>query len=199
MKLGYARVSTDDQNLHLQLDALEAAGCDDVFKEKVSGAKTDRPQLDVLLAKARKGDVIVVYKLDRLGRSLGHLVALVHDLMAKGIGLKSLSDPFDTTTAQGKLIFNIFASLAEFERELIVERTKAGLKAARARGRLGGRPKGLSPALKRKAPAVAALYRAGDMTVTQICENQGISRASFYKCLRAEGVEVASPNAGKAA
>ena len=138
MKIGYARVSTQDQNLDLQLDALKKADCEKVFTDKVSGAKKQRPGLDQMIRELRKGDVIVVWKLDRLGRSLKHLVELVEQLMEMGVGLQSLNDPIDTTTAQGKLIFNIFASLAEFERNIISERTKAGLEAARARGRLGG-------------------------------------------------------------
>jgi len=128
----------------LQIDQLVADGCDEIVSEVASGIKTNRPILEDLLNKVRKGDVIVVWKLDRLGRSLKHLVDLVNMLMGKGVGLKSLQDPIDTTNAQGRLVFNIFASLAEFERDLIIERTQAGLTAARARGRTGGRPKGLN-------------------------------------------------------
>ncbi|PTU64075.1 resolvase [Chromobacterium sp. Panama] len=144
MILGYARVSTRDQNVALQVDALRVAGCAKVVTEVANGAKTDRPILNRLLDDAREGDTVVIWKLDRLGRSLAHLVATVNTLSARGIGLKSLNDPIDTTTPQGRcLVFNMFAALAEFERDLIRERTKAGLTAARARGRKGGRPKGL--------------------------------------------------------
>ena len=145
MNIGYARVSTKDQSLDLQVDALRRAGCDKVYQEVVSGAKAERPVLDALLADLRPGDVLVIWKLDRLGRSLRHLVELASALLEKGVGLKSLNDPIDTTTSSGRLTFNLFASLAEFERDLIRERTQAGLTAARARGRLGGRPKGLAP------------------------------------------------------
>jgi DNA invertase Pin-like site-specific DNA recombinase len=140
MKFGYARVSTRDQNLNLQIDDLLADGCEKIFQEAVSGANADRPELNRLLEQTRRGDVIIIWKLDRLGRSLKHLVALVSELLDKGVGLKSLNDPIDTTNSQGRLIFNIFASLAEFERDVIIERTQAGLKAARTRGRKGGRP-----------------------------------------------------------
>jgi len=138
MLLGYARVSTNDQNLDLQLDALRSHGCERFFSDVVSGAKACRPGLDDMLRDARPDDVIVIWKLDRLGRSLKHLVELVAKLNERKIGLQSLNDPVDTTTAQGKLVFNIFASLAEFEREIIRERTNAGLAAARARGRTQG-------------------------------------------------------------
>lgn len=143
-----------------------------------------------MLEQVRQGDVILIWKLDRLGRSLRHLLKVVDRLNEKGVGLKSLTDPIDTTTSQGKLIFNILASLAEFERDLIRERTKAGLEAARARGRIGGRPKGLSKRGKRNAVAAAALYRQHKHTVSQICDTIQISRATLYKYLRHEGVEI---------
>ena len=143
MRVGYARVSTKEQNLELQVDALKDAQCEQVFTEVASGANTARPVLDDLLSRLRPGDVLVIWKLDRLGRSLKHLVTLTHELLERKIGLVSLNDPIDTTTAQGRLVFNIFAALAEFERDLIRERTQAGLQAARARGRKGGRPRGL--------------------------------------------------------
>jgi len=190
MLLGYARVSTIDQNPDLQTDALIAAGCERLFTDKASGAKATRPQLTKILEEARAGDVIVIWKLDRLGRSLNHLVELVSQLNERQIGLRSLNDPIDTTTAQGKLVFNIFASLAEFERELISERTRAGLAAARARGRHGGRPKGLSEAAKGKARAAAALYREGKTPVAEICESLFISKRTLYKYLRLEGVTI---------
>jgi len=192
MKFGYARVSTKEQNLDLQIDALKKAGCQEIFHEVVSGAKTKRVELDRLLSTLRKGDILVIWKLDRLGRSLKHLIVLVHQLIEKGIGLQSLNDPVDTTTSQGKLIFNIFACLAEFERDIIRERTQAGLKAARARGRTGGRPKGLSPKAQRKAIAAEALYKEGELSVVEICQNLSISKATLYKYLRHQGVEVSS-------
>ena len=132
----------------------------------------------------------MIWKLDRLGRSLRDLVELVSTLMDKGVGLKSLHDPIDTTSSQGRLVFNIFASLAEFERDLIIERTQAGLSAARARGRKGGRPKGLSPTAEKKAVAAEALYREGRLSVNEIAENLGVSKATLYKYLRHRGVEV---------
>src|SRR5215813_609834 len=143
MHVGYARVSTREQTIDLQVDALTQAGCTNVYTEVISGARADRPILAQVLETLRAGDVLVIWKLDRLGRSLTHLLTIVTDLMTRQVGLKSLNDPIDTTTPQGRLIFNLFASLAEFEREVIRERTQAGLSAARARGRLGGRPKGL--------------------------------------------------------
>lgn len=138
----------------MQIDALKKEGCKKIFHEIVSGAKTERVELDRLLSQLRKGDILVIWKLDRLGRSLKHLVELVHELNEKGIGLQSINDPINTTTSQRRLIFNIFACLAEFER------TQAGLKAARARGRVGGRPKGLSEKAQQKAIVAEALYRA---------------------------------------
>ena len=140
MKIGYARVSTREQNLDMQVIALEEAGCERIYEETVSGVKAERPILNNLIDQLRPDDVLVVWKLDRLGRSLKNLVQLVQQLMDSNIGLCSLNDPIDTTSAQGRLIFNIFASLAEFERDVIRERTQAGLSAARARGRFGGRP-----------------------------------------------------------
>lgn len=138
----------------------------------------------------RDGDVIVVYKLDRLGRSLKHLIELIDSLTAKRIGLVSLNDPVDTTSPQGRLITNIFASIAEFERELIAERTKAGLDAARARGRHGGRPEGLSKEAENKAAAAEALYKAGKLSVTDICVQLSIARSTLYKYLRIRGVDI---------
>ena len=145
-KLGYARVSTGDQNLDLQIDALKAAGVKErqIYRETMSGTKSDRPQLEAILKAAREGDVIVVWRLDRLGRTLKHLVEIVDDLKQRGIGFASVQDGIDTTTINGELLFGIFASLAQFERSLISERTNAGLRAARARGRKGGRPKSLT-------------------------------------------------------
>jgi DNA invertase Pin-like site-specific DNA recombinase len=192
MKIGYARVSTGDQNIDLQIDQLREAGCEKIFQEIASGAKTERRELTRLLEQVRDGDVIVIWKLDRLGRSLKHLVELVTQLTERGVGLRSLNDPVDTTSSQGKLIFNIFASLAEFERDLIVERTQAGLKAARARGRTGGRPKGLSETAKLKAVAAETLYKEGELSVNEIAGNLGISKVTLYSYLRRRGVEIGS-------
>ena len=178
MQIGYARVSTDDQNLHLQEDALTAAGCDQIYKDTVSGAKTKRVGLGDALAYARKGDTIVVWRLDRLSRSLKDLIQIVASLEAKGIGLKSLHEVIDTTSSSGKLIFHIFGALAEFERNLIQERTYAGLAAARARGRKGGRPIALTN--EKKALAIK-LYHAKELTVMEVCEMVGISKPTLYK------------------
>ena len=189
MLLGYARVSTKDQKLTSQKDALRSHGCDKIYTDKVSGAKAERPGLDRMLRNAREGDTIIVWKLDRLGRSLKHLVELAEELSQRGIGLKSLNDPIDTSTAQGKLVFNIFAALAEFERGIIRERTNAGLSAARARGRMGGRRPGLSEDAQRKARVAESLYKEG-MPVNQIAEDLNISKATLYKYLRYRNVPI---------
>jgi DNA invertase Pin-like site-specific DNA recombinase len=144
MMIGYARVSTTDQTLDLQLDALKKAGCTKIFTDTASGAKTERKGLDEAISYVRAGDTIAVWRLDRLGRSLQHLIETISKLDAQNIGFKSLTENIDTTTSGGKLIFHIFGALAEFERNLIRERTSAGLIAARERGRKGGRPKALT-------------------------------------------------------
>lgn len=185
MKFGYARVSTKDQNLSLQVDALEKEGCEKVFMEKATGGNVDREELKKLLTLLRPDDLIVIWKLDRLGRSLRDLVNLVTDIQAKGAGLKSLNDAIDTSTPQGKLTFHLFAALAEFEREIIRERTKAGLESARARGRIGGRPKGLSKEAKNKAIIASSLYAQRQMTVSEICKHLGVAKSTFYKYLQA--------------
>jgi DNA invertase Pin-like site-specific DNA recombinase len=189
MRLGYARVSTRDQSFDLQIDALKKANCEKIYKEVASGARTARPVLDDLLSRMRAGDTLVVWKLDRLGRSLQHLVMLAKELLDRQIGLISLNDPIDTTTPQGRLVFNIFASLAEFERDLIRERTQAGLTAARARGRTGGRPPGLSRQAEAAAMAAETLYREGQLSVKAICEQLRISKPTFYAYLNHRGVE----------
>lgn len=197
MKIGYARVSTKDQLLRMQLDALSNAGCDRIFTEIASGAKNDRPILHEMLDFLQKGDTLVIWKLDRLGRSLKHLVETVSGLLQKEIGFQSLNDPIDTTTAQGRLIFNIFASLAEFERELISERTKAGVKAARARGRLGGRPKGLSEEAEKTSYAAAALYAECKLSTKAICKKLNIAPSTLYDYLRQRGVEIGTKKVTK--
>jgi DNA invertase Pin-like site-specific DNA recombinase len=195
MRVGYARVSTREQNINLQVDALKQAQCEQVFTEVASGANTARPVLDDLLSRLRPGDALVIWKLDRLGRSLKHLVTLTHELLERQVGLVSLNDPIDTTTAQGRLVFNIFASLAEFERDLIRERTQAGLQAARARGRKGGRPRGLSKQAKAKAMAAETLYREGELSVQEICDQLNISKPTLYSYLRHRGVKIGARQA----
>ena len=190
MKIGYARVSTRDQKSDLQVDALKAAGCERVYQDVASGAKTARPALDELLGQLRAGDVLVIWKLDRMGRSLKHLVELVGSLMERKVGLLSLNDPIDTTSAQGRLVFNLFASLAEFERELIRERTQAGLTAARARGRVGGRPKGLAPQAEATALAADTLYRERKLSGAAIAQKLHVSKSTLYSYLRHRGVEI---------
>jgi DNA invertase Pin-like site-specific DNA recombinase len=176
MKIGYARVSTKDQSLSLQIDALQKAGCEKIHEEVASGAKTARPVLDEIMRNLRECDTLVIWKLDRLGRNLAHLIQLTTKLIEKKIGLISLNDPIDTSTAQGRMVFGIFATLAEFERELIRERTQAGLNSARARGRKGGRPKGMSASAIEKAAIAEALYKNGTIPVKTIAEQLDISK-----------------------
>ena len=182
MRVGYARVSTDDQNLNLQRDALKQAGCEQLFEDQLSGAKAERPGLQQALQYARAGDTLVVWRLDRLSRSLKDLIEMVTLLESKGIGLMSLHEAIDTSSSSGKLIFHIFGALAEFERNLIRERTQAGLQAARARGRKGGRPKALN---KDKQALAVKLYDEKKHTVDQICEMMGISKPTLYKYIEA--------------
>ena len=191
MIFGYARVSTSDQQLHLQTDALQAYGCVEVAQENVLSVK-ERPALQHHLTRLRPSDTLVVWKLDRLGRSLKDLVTLVTGFQDKGIHFVSLQDHLDTTTAQGRLMFNLFASLAEFERDIIRERTKAGLTAARARGRQGGRPKGLSKEAVSKAQAAKIFYLQQDKTVTEIGQLLGVGRATIYRYLAHLGVPTGS-------
>ncbi len=174
MKIGYARVSTDDQNLDLQRDALGRVGCERLYTDNISGTKADRPGLTAALDFAGPGDVLIVWRVDRLGRSLPDLVRLVGELDTKGIGFESLTEKIDATTAAGRLVFHVFAALAEFERNLIRERTHAGLAAARARGRKGGRRE-LDP---EKQMAIA---RMADQPPAVVCKALGISRSTFYK------------------
>lgn len=177
MLIGYARVSTDDQNLNLQRDALQQAGCSRIYEDRLSGAKVARPGLEKALEMARVGDVLVVWRLDRLGRSLKDLIGMVETLSERGIELHSLTEALATTSSSGKLIFHLFGALAEFERNLIRERTQAGLKAARARGRKGGRPKALEPAKRQLA---LKLYDERQHTIEEICRMMGISKPTLY-------------------
>lgn len=186
MIYGYARVSTEEQKLHLQTDALNVAGCDQIYQEKISAAK-QRPELEKLLKALVNGDTVIVWKLDRLGRSLRHLIDLVKSFEDKKVKFISLQDSINTSTAQGRLIFNIFASLAEFEREIIKERTNAGLAAARIRGRFGGRRKGLTPEAQLKARYAKELYETRQLTIREICDRVGIKTTNtFYSYIRTD-------------
>jgi DNA invertase Pin-like site-specific DNA recombinase len=183
MLIGYARVSTHDQTLNLQQDALQKAECSKIFTDTASGAQTERKGLEAALSYVRPGDSLVVWRLDRLGRSLPHLIATMTDLEERGIGFKSLTENIDTTTSGGKLIFHIFGALAEFERNLIRERTTAGLIAARARGRRGGRPK----ALTGKRLAIAqSLYDDPKNSIAEICRMLKISKVTLYRSINTD-------------
>ncbi len=196
MDIGYARVSTGEQTLDLQLDALRQAGCGKLFTETASGTKADRPVLAEVLGYLRPGDTLVVWRLDRLGRSLRHLIETIAALAERGIGFKSLTEQIDTTTPGGKLIFHVFGALAEFERDLIRERTHAGLAAARARGRKGGRPKKLDD--PKQVALVQALYDGGQTDIATICRTLGISRATLYRSLdRLRGRQLAIKDSDK--
>jgi DNA invertase Pin-like site-specific DNA recombinase len=179
-RVGYARVSTVDQHSELQTRALDEAGCTRVFVETASGARSDRPILRECLGYLRPGDTLVVWKLDRLGRSLSHLVATVDQLREQGIGFTSLTEAIDTTTAAGRMLLGVMASLAQFERDLVVERTRAGLAAARANGRHGGRPVALTG---RKLELLHQLAAAGDMSKSAIARTLNVSRATVYRAL----------------
>jgi DNA invertase Pin-like site-specific DNA recombinase len=180
MLIGYARVSTQEQTLNLQRDALEKAGCNKIFTDTASGAKAEREGLEEALNYVRTGDTLVVWRLDRLGHSLPHLITTMTDLEKRGIGFKSLMENIDTTTSGGKLIFHIFGALAEFERNLISERTTAGLIAARARGRKGGRPK----ALTGKQLSIARDLYEKRHPIAEICQTLKISKMTLYRALK---------------
>ncbi len=182
MNIGYARVSTGDQNLDLQRDALLAAGCaaEQIFTDRLSGGKDERPGLAEALRYVREGDTLVVWRLDRLGRSLSHLIQTTSGLEQRGVGFKSLQEGIDTTTSGGKLVFHIFGALAEFERSLIRERTNAGLKAARARGRNGGRPKALTD---HQLLMARTMLGAPDVSVQQVADHFGVARSTLYRLL----------------
>ena len=178
MKIGYCRISSNDQTLTLQQDALKKAGCEKIFSDTASGASSSRPGLDQCLDQLRKGDTLVVWRLDRLGRSLKHLLTLVEDFSTKGIGFVSLTEAIDTTTSGGKLVFSIFGAIAEFERQIIRERTFAGLAAARARGRKGGRKEKHSD---KKILTAIKLADDSPETIEEICHSLGISKATYYR------------------
>jgi DNA invertase Pin-like site-specific DNA recombinase len=178
MRIGYARVSTDEQTTDPQIDALKAHGCETIYSENASGKNTDRHELENCLKALRQGDTLTVWRLDRLGRSLADLIRIVNDLETRGVGFASLTESIDTTTPAGKLVFHVFAALAEFERNLIRERTIAGLKAARARGKSSGRP----PKLTGKDLAMAkALMADRSNQVGDIAERFGVSRSTLYR------------------
>jgi len=183
MKIGYARVSTQDQNLDLQIDALMKEGCEErhIYKEKASGSKADRPELAKVLAYLQTGDTLVIWKLDRLGRSLRHLIDIVEDMKARGVELISIQDSVNTATPTGKLTFAIFAALAEFERDIIRERTNAGLAAARARGKMGGRKKLLD---EKQVQMLRSLSQDKSLSIGNICKQLGISKATYYNYLK---------------
>lgn len=185
MKVGYARISTEDQTLNLQLDALKGAGCERTFTDTVSGAKTDRPGLTEALDFVRPGDTLVVWKLDRLGRSLKNLIKVIGDLDERGVAFASLTELIDTSTSGGKLIFHVFGALAEFERDLIRERTQAGLAAARARGRNGGRPRVAALNSDKKVEIARSLYADKENSIADICQTLRVSRATLYRYVAA--------------
>ncbi|HYT43591.1 MAG TPA: recombinase family protein [Methylomirabilota bacterium] len=184
MLIGYARVSTQDQTLNLQKDALEKIGCTKIFSDTISGSATQRSGLDEALEFVREGDTLVVWKLDRLGRSLKHLIETITNLNNRNIGFKSITEQIDTTTSGGKLIFHIFGALAEFERDIIRERTNAGIQAARARGRIGGRPKAKTLDTPKKVALAQSLYADKTNTIDEICKTLNISRATLYRHIR---------------
>lgn len=179
MLIGYARVSTSDQNLDLQIDELTKIGCEQIFCDKISGATTDRPQLKEALNLCKDGDTLVVWKLDRLGRSLKHLVDTVSSLGERGVGFKTCRDGIDTTTSSGRLVFHIFAALAEFERALIKERTIAGLEAARLRGQKGGRP----PKLTIQELKIAKKLISSGTNISEISKVLNVSRVTLWRAL----------------
>jgi DNA invertase Pin-like site-specific DNA recombinase len=182
MNIGYARISTHDQTLALQKDALEKAECEKIFTDTVSGTKAERKGLREALSHLRTGDTLVVWRLDRLGRSLRHLIDTITTLAEQGVGFKSLTENIDTTTSGGKLVFHIFGALAEFEREIIKERTRAGLTSARSRGKVGGRPKALTV---KQVQILRNMAADPSLTVTDICKTLGIGRTTFYRYVSA--------------
>lgn len=180
MKIGYARVSTDDQSLNMQLDALNKAGCERIYQEHASGKNTEREELSKMLDALREGDVIIVYKLDRISRSVQDLESLAKRFQEQGVEFVSLTDQIDTSTAMGRFFFHVMSAISELEHDIIVERTKAGLEAARARGKRGGR-KALE---KKKIKQMLALYDSKEMSVSDVCEAVGVSKPTLYKYVR---------------
>lgn len=178
MLIGYARCSTSGQDHALQIDALAAAGCERIFTETASGSQKDRPELAAALSHLRAGDVLVIWKLDRLARSLSQLLSTAEDLEGRGVGLRSLTEDIRTDTPSGKLVFSLFGALAEFERSLIAERVRAGIEAAKAKGKLGGRPRKFTDT---KLKAAKALLEAGSLPVEEVARQVGISAASLYR------------------
>ena len=177
MKIGYARVSTEDQRLDRQEDALKEFGCERIFFEKASGMKDDRPELAAMMAMLREGDQVVVVKLDRISRSTKHLIELSEKFEKMGVDFVSLGDSIDTSTPMGRFYFKLMASIAELERDIIAERTKDGLKAARARGHSGGRPR----ADEAKVETARKMHESGDFTIEEICQATGISKSTLYR------------------
>ena len=184
MLIGYARVSTGEQNLDMQIDALKQAGCEKVFSDEVSGVKAERPGLTEALEYLRQDDTLVVWRLDRLGRSLKDLVARVEDLQNRGVGFRSLHESIDTTSSVGKFQFHVFSALAEFERDLIRDRTMAGLRAARARGRMGGRKRQMTP---EKVNMASRLMKDPEVSIKEICTTLGIGRSTLYRYVAPDG------------
>lgn len=186
MDLGYARVSTDDQRLNLQIDALTKYGipADRIYQEQVSGAKTRRPQLSECVKALREGDVLVVWRLDRLGRSLPELIKILSELQGRGVGFKSLNESIDTTTAVGRMVFHMMGAIAQFERDIISERTKAGLQAARARGHRGGRKAKIGP---KQIKAARAMLADETVTMQEVADTLKVSRAAIYRAFQREG------------
>ena len=186
MQIGYARVSTEEQTLELQKDALTAADCSRIFSDVASGVNTERQGLAEALNFVRSGDTLVVWKLDRLGRSLKHLIETIRDLEQRQVSFKSLTENIDTTTSGGKLVFHLFGALAEFERDLIRERTFAGLAAARARGRVGGHPRADSLNTPPKVALAPSLYNNKETSITDICSTLRVSRATLYRYIKTQ-------------
>ncbi len=178
MQIGYARVSTQDQNLDLQLDALNEAKCEKIFEEKASGKDTNRPQFLLMNDQLRKGDTVVIWKLDRLGRNFNELIQIIEDWEKRGIALKVLTENFNTSTPEGKLYFRIFCIVADYERAKIRERINAGLKSARARGRVGGKPPSLQP---KDADRLRKLYVDNELSITELCDMFSIGKTTLYK------------------
>ena len=191
MIFGYVRVSKNEQNQDLQFDALKKAGCEKIFHEKISGASKNRPEYLKMISELRKGDVIVVWRIDRLGRATYELIKLMVEWKEMGVEFRSISEGIDTSTKMGRLWYMLSSVFAENEREILLERTLAGMEAARVRGRVGGRPKGLTEKSKQLASLAATLYQSKKYTTKQICEQLKIgSKATLYNYLRHEGIEI---------